>query len=244
MRHGVLANGVNGNHVGVANPHLGTLADNGGPLETIALLTGSPAIDGGSNTIPGVAVPTYDERGAERGPGGFNAGPTRRHRRLRGQLVLPRHDHGRRESDTAASSRPSPWANMSFNDNPENLAAERGRRPTRSRSTAINLFSSPQNRSRSRGPLVFTNTTTPEAINGTGVANLTISGGGASQIVKVSTGANVTLGGMTLTGGQAATGGAVDNFGTLNVSGVAFTGNPRPNRRRHPERGGGQLHGQ
>ena len=66
----------NGNQVGVANPHLGTLADNGGPLETIALLTGSPAIDGGSNTIPGIIVPTYDERGAERGPGGLNAGPT------------------------------------------------------------------------------------------------------------------------------------------------------------------------
>ena len=32
----VLVNGSNGNQVGVTNPHLGSLADNGGPLQTIA----------------------------------------------------------------------------------------------------------------------------------------------------------------------------------------------------------------
>ena len=45
---GGLVNGVNGNQVGVANPGLGTLADNGGPTQTIALLSGSPAIAAGS----------------------------------------------------------------------------------------------------------------------------------------------------------------------------------------------------
>ena len=50
---GVLTNGVNGNSVGVSSAHLGALADNGGPVQTIALLTGSPAIDGGSNYIAG-----------------------------------------------------------------------------------------------------------------------------------------------------------------------------------------------
>ena len=48
---GGLTNGVNGNQVGVANPGLGTLADNGGPTQTIALLPGSPAIDKGSNAL-------------------------------------------------------------------------------------------------------------------------------------------------------------------------------------------------
>ena len=45
---GGLVNGVNGNLVGVADPGLGTLANNGGSIETISLLPGSPAIDAGS----------------------------------------------------------------------------------------------------------------------------------------------------------------------------------------------------
>ena len=64
---GSLTNGTDGNQVGVTNPGLGTLASNGGPTETIALLAGSPAIDAGSNAL---AVDrqgnplTYDQRGA------------------------------------------------------------------------------------------------------------------------------------------------------------------------------------
>ncbi|HKI19542.1 MAG TPA: choice-of-anchor Q domain-containing protein, partial [Isosphaeraceae bacterium] len=46
-----LTNGSNGNQVGVADPGLGTLANNGGPTETIALLAGSPAIEAGSNAL-------------------------------------------------------------------------------------------------------------------------------------------------------------------------------------------------
>jgi hypothetical protein len=45
---GGLVNGVNGNQVGVANPGLGPLGDNGGPTQTIPLLTGSPAIAHGN----------------------------------------------------------------------------------------------------------------------------------------------------------------------------------------------------
>ncbi len=48
---GSLTNGVDGNEVGVNNPELGPLADNGGPTETISLLGGSPAIDAGSNFL-------------------------------------------------------------------------------------------------------------------------------------------------------------------------------------------------
>ncbi len=64
---GGLVNGVNGNQVGVADPGLGTLADNGGPTQTIALLPGSPAIDAGSNALavdPTTGLPlVYDQRG-------------------------------------------------------------------------------------------------------------------------------------------------------------------------------------
>ena len=64
---GGLTNGTNGNQVGVANPGLGTLANNGGPTQTIALLPGSPAIDKGSNALavdPTTGKPlTTDQRG-------------------------------------------------------------------------------------------------------------------------------------------------------------------------------------
>ena len=65
---GGLTNGVNGNQVGIANPGLGLLANNGGPTQTIALLSGSPAIDAGSVALaadPTTGLPlTTDQRGA------------------------------------------------------------------------------------------------------------------------------------------------------------------------------------
>jgi Right handed beta helix region len=59
---GGLVGGTNGNQVGVANPGLGTLAYNGGPTETIALLPGSPAIDMGNNSLIPAGIDT-DQRG-------------------------------------------------------------------------------------------------------------------------------------------------------------------------------------
>jgi hypothetical protein len=59
---GGLTDGVNGNKVGVSNPLLGPLTNNGGPTQTHALLPGSPAIDAGSpNFLP---PPHSDQRGA------------------------------------------------------------------------------------------------------------------------------------------------------------------------------------
>jgi len=63
---GGLTNGTKHNLVGVVNPRLGTLADNGGPTQTIALLPGSPAINAGSNALAADAqgkALTTDQRG-------------------------------------------------------------------------------------------------------------------------------------------------------------------------------------
>ena len=57
---GGLANGINNNQVGVADPRLGLLANNGGPTLTHALLSGSVAIDAGSSIL------TTDQRGQPR----------------------------------------------------------------------------------------------------------------------------------------------------------------------------------
>lgn len=54
--------GASGDQSLNSDPGLGPLADNGGPTQTHALLTGSPAIDAG-NPSPGVDVPAFDQRG-------------------------------------------------------------------------------------------------------------------------------------------------------------------------------------
>jgi hypothetical protein len=64
---GGLTSGTNGNQVAVTNPGLATtLANNGGPTLTLALLAGSPAIDAGSNALAvnadGNAL-LFDQRG-------------------------------------------------------------------------------------------------------------------------------------------------------------------------------------
>jgi hypothetical protein len=50
-----------GTFVSTQDPHLGPLASNGGPTQTMALLTGSPAIDAGNN--PAASSLLYDQRG-------------------------------------------------------------------------------------------------------------------------------------------------------------------------------------
>jgi hypothetical protein len=52
-----------GNKLGVADPKLGPLADNGGPTMTHALLAGSPAIDAGPNPVPTFTGNQFDQRG-------------------------------------------------------------------------------------------------------------------------------------------------------------------------------------
>ena len=65
---GGLTNETNGNQVGVANPGLDPngLQNNGGPTQTIALVSGSPAINAGSNALAVDASGNtlqYDQRG-------------------------------------------------------------------------------------------------------------------------------------------------------------------------------------
>lgn len=55
---------VNGtNNVSSTNPMLGALANNGGPTKTMALLTGSPAIDAGPNPVAEFTGNQFDQRG-------------------------------------------------------------------------------------------------------------------------------------------------------------------------------------
>ena len=57
----ITANGTN--NVTSTNPMLGALADNGGPTKTMALLTGSPAINAGPNPVATFTGNSFDQRG-------------------------------------------------------------------------------------------------------------------------------------------------------------------------------------
>jgi hypothetical protein len=66
-----ISNGNNGDQVGTAaaplDPMLGGLANNGGPTQTMALLSGSPAIGkGDTNTCQNVPINDKDQRGLAR----------------------------------------------------------------------------------------------------------------------------------------------------------------------------------
>lgn len=70
---GTLANGVDGNILGVTDPRLVPTGDNGGPTQTFALRPGSRAIDAGE----AFGFPAVDQRGQARPSDGDNDGTAR-----------------------------------------------------------------------------------------------------------------------------------------------------------------------
>ncbi|HUE14181.1 MAG TPA: choice-of-anchor Q domain-containing protein, partial [Planctomycetaceae bacterium] len=68
---GFVGSDLVGTSLSPINPHIGPLANNGGPTKTIALLSGSPAINAGSSSLALEFGITTDQRGEPRfAPGG------------------------------------------------------------------------------------------------------------------------------------------------------------------------------
>ncbi len=63
---GMTLNGTNTNNLFGQSPLLGTLQNNGGSVQTLALAAGSPALDAGSNALASAAGLTTDQRGFNR----------------------------------------------------------------------------------------------------------------------------------------------------------------------------------
>ncbi len=216
---GTLTNGVNGNIVGV-NPHLGPLANNGGPTETMALLPGSPAIGAGSVAL------AVDANGNplttdQRGPG---------YPRVVNRTV----DIGAYEAGTAsvytvdltsdsgtgsgnAGDLSYCIAQANANQNPSGSVIEFD--PT--------VFNASQTITLS-STLVLGESAGPEVIDGSS-AGVVISGNNTVGVFQVSGGTTATLSGLTISGGSAPAddpfGSAIDNSGTLAVTGCTIEDN-------------------
>jgi CSLREA domain-containing protein len=201
---GVFVNGVNNNQVGVSNPGLGPLQNNGGPTMTHALLAGSPAIDAGDNSITGAPLNlSTDQRGAgyNRGADGNGDGSVTIDIgafEVQSILVTNTNDSGAGSLRQAITD-----ANASPDTNAINFQI--GLTGTITLST------------------VLPNLSTSIAINGPGANQLTVmrsTAGGTPQfrIFNVLNSSTVNLVGLTISGGFNNGGGA----GTLNSSGSSL----------------------
>ena len=219
---GLVSGGDTNNLVGVTNPGLAaSMAFNGGPTETIALVAGSPAIDAGLASLAGVDIPITDQRGALRGPEGLDAGSAPdigAYEATSSYLVSTTSD----SADVGTIGTAVGWANVSTNVNPADAA---GLAPNTVVFESTGLFSTPQTIDLSGGTLDFTNTTTPEAIAAAGSGTLTLSGGGTVGVVSVASGVTATFTGLTFSGGAAPFGGALNNSGNTTLDDDTLSGN-------------------
>ncbi|MFI5455752.1 MAG: beta strand repeat-containing protein [Isosphaerales bacterium] len=218
---GGLTNSSNNNQVGVADPGLDPngLQWNGGPTQTIALMTGSLAIGAGSDTLAVDANGnrlTTDQRGLGFSRfvktvdvGAFEAGnPT-------GYLVNLTSDTGAGSDGAGDLLYCITQANA--NTNPQGSLIEFDPTVfTTAKPQTINLSAT----------LELTETAGPEVLGGPGAGVVTISGNNAVGVFDVPEGVTATLSGLTISGGMnSQAGGAIYNDGTLTVTNSTLTNN-------------------
>ncbi len=202
---GTLANGVNGNIVGV-DPMLASLTSNGGSTPTHALQEGSPAIGAGINPLS----LTTDQRGGVFG---------------RGTAV----DIGAYQRQTLALEVSTNWDAEDGNFGPGNLSLREALTATNANpgTDTITFRNTLNNKTivLRGGELVVAGDTT---ITGPGASLLTISGNAISRIFFVT--ATATISGLTITGGNGAgmesgVGGGIYNSGTLTLTNLVIAQN-------------------
>ena len=214
---GGITNGPNGNIVLTDLSHLGlaALASNGGPTQTMALQAGSWAIDAGSASIPGVTVPTIDQRGAMRGPAGLNAGShpdIGAYEASSSYLVTSTLDDGSVGTLRAAVG----WANVNLNTNPVDS-------PPAPNTIDFNLPASSTINLETALP-ALSNTSRQIAIAGPGASSLTVERDptlpNTTQFsaFAVNFGATVAVSGLTIAHGLVSNGGGIYNVGTATIT--------------------------
>ena len=215
-----ITDGTNGNLVGVADPGLAALADNGGPTETIALESSSPALDaGGASFASGTIIaPAIDHAVQNVAPLVSMPEPP---------STLPRTEATSSYAVTTVSDSSNVgtlraavgWANLSTNANPANAG--------NAANTVVfdpTDFASPKTITLSIGTISLTNTSTAEVMSDAPVNNVTISGGNNSGVFAVAGGVTAAISDVRIIDGSTlANGGAIDNSGNLTLTEMTLT---------------------
>ena len=208
---GGLVGGVDGNIVvaTAADLHLGSLANNSGPTQTVALLPGSPAIDAGDDSLalgPSGVPLTADQRGAPRVANGtVDIGAF--------EVVAPIVVTTLADEDDGSAD-PGLGTGTSLREAIEFANQDPGP------NTIIFAVSGTISLDGTQLPTITDDLTITGPASG-----LTIDAHGASRILQVSAGTAVGLSGLTLAHGSAYDGAAILNNGTLAVTSSALTGN-------------------
>ncbi|MFO0968633.1 MAG: right-handed parallel beta-helix repeat-containing protein [Gemmataceae bacterium] len=188
-------------------PGLGALANNGGPTQTMALLSGSAAIDAGSNAlIPGGV--TTDQRGLAR-------------------IINGTVDIGAFEIQSLTFTVTN--ANDSGAGSLRQAILDANAAPTADTIVFSSLFNSAQTITLTSGVLTFTGAATT-TIQAPASNLLSVSGANTQQVFQVNSGASAALSGLTITAGRIASGngGGVVNNGTLVLTDCSVSGNAAP----------------
>lgn len=204
---GGLVNGTNFNLVGV-DPLLGPLADNGGPTPTMALLTGSPAIDAGGPSGP---VGT-DQRGFTRPfdvTGIANASDGR--------------DIGAFEQQTLSLTSNSTADTVDPNDGVVTFREAILAALANPGADTITLDPALSGQTISLASPLPPLTSDVNIFGPTG--GLTLDANALFPILMVGSGASVSLSDLNFVNGFGTEGGALRNFGSVNLTDCDFTGN-------------------
>jgi hypothetical protein len=188
--------------VSTADPDLAPLQNTGGTTSTLVPLPGSPVLGAGNPNVTGLtgpplAVPpqSTDQRGDSRTvSGSIDLGAVE----SQPYVVTS-------TSDSGPGSLRQEIAYDTAGDQPVVFSSSLAGK-------TINLTS---------GPITIQNNL---VIEGPGETELTISGGGTSQIFVISSG-NVSISGLTLSGGVASQGGAIQNSGNLTITNCELSDN-------------------
>jgi CSLREA domain-containing protein len=180
------------------NPVIAALANNGGPTQTHALNTGSPAINAGTAT----GAPATDQRGVSRPQGA--AVDIGAFELIANPLVVTN------ANDAGAGSLRQALLDANINPGADTI-------------NFAPLFNTAQTITLTSGELVINSNLT---LNGTGANLLTVSGNNASRVFTINGGLTVSMSGLTVTGGSVTgDGGGIRSFGILNLSNCAITNN-------------------
>ncbi len=205
---GGLSNGGSGSNIvltSLTNLGLAPLGYYGGPMETMALLPGSPAIGAGTSSN---SLPTTDERGFA--------------------LDSPGPDIGAFQTQTTSVPLVVNWTGDGPGQTGQltlrvavDLADIAGTSQTITFDPTV--FATPQSIVLTQGPIVLNNTLAPVTIEAP-AAGVTVSGGNLSTVFVVGSGVTASISGLTITGGgRGSSQGPGGGGGLYNSAGATLT---------------------